>query len=130
MGSRGLRAFKHYSRREFRNTNKIDDIPGTAVGSLVKAPVTNRMVNPLMPVYPLLGATEVGNHDVYAENISKNANKPLTAPVKSRAQRLIRNQNEKPPNFDKEVYKRDIAKFYSTNPGFMQEIDFKKIQQA
>lgn len=130
VGSKGLRAFKNYSRREFRHTNKTDDIEGTTVGSLLKAPVTNRMVNPLNPVYPLLGATEVGNHDAYAENISSNANKPTTAPVKSRAQRLINNQNEKQPNFDKELYKRDIAKFYNTNPGFMQEIDFKKIKQS
>jgi hypothetical protein len=128
-GSKGLRAFKNYYRREFRQSNKVDDIAGSKVGSLVKAPVTNRCINPLDPIYPLLGATEIGENNAFAENISANANRSSTAPVNTRAKRLMQNKGEKQPSLDKEVFKHDIGKFYSTNPGFMQEVDFKKIQQ-
>lgn len=131
VGTKGLRAFKNYSRREYRNTNKVDDINGTQPGSLLKAPVTNRVVNPLNPIYPLLGAKELdGKFNEYAENVSKNANKPMTAPVKTRDSELKRLKVEKQPMLDKEAYKRDIASFYGTNPGFMQDVDFKQIKNA
>lgn len=65
-GSKGLRVFKPNNRREFRETNRIGDIDGTKVGTLLKAPITNRIVDPLNPSYQLLGATELGeNYNAY-----------------------------------------------------------------
>lgn len=131
VGSKGLRAFKNFTRREYRETNKISDIDGAQIGSLLKAPITNRIVNPLNPVYPILGAKELaGNFNPYAENTASNENRCSTAPVKTRKDNLKREKIEKQPNLDKEVFKRDIGKFYSTTPGFMQEVDFKKISGA
>lgn len=132
VGTKGLRAFKHYTRREFRDTNKIQDIPGAKVGSLLKAPPTKRVVNPLNPQYPLLGASEIeGNeNNPYANNERNAPSKPSTAPVKTRGEEFKRLKVEKLPNLDKETYKRDLAKFYDTAPGFMQEIDFKQIKNA
>ena len=127
--SKGLRAFKTHTRREYRQVNRTDDISGTQVGSLLKAPVTNRVVNPLNPVYPLLGARELGeNNNEYAQENFRLENKPSTAPVKTRNRNKRKFEHNN--NLDKEVFKRDIAKFYSTNPGFMQEVDFKEIKNA
>ena len=126
-GSKGVRAFNHYQRREVRPANKTDDINGTQVGSLKKAPATKRATNPLNPEYPLLGAKELDNYDMYNENQPVNT-KPVTAPVKTRSE-MKRHKTERVPNFDKEAYKRDLANFYTTEPGFMQEIDFKKISK-
>lgn len=96
------------------------------MGSLKKAPVTNRKTNPLNPHYELLGAKELDNYDMYNENVSLNA-KPATAPVKTRAE--MKKQIEKIPNLDKEEYKKNLGQFYQTEPYFMQEVDFKKIAQ-
>lgn len=125
-GSRGLRAFRTHKRREVREINKCNDIPGTKVGSLKKAPSTNRQVNPLNPNYDLLGAKELNNYNMYDENVPQNA-KPVSAPVKTRKENVERSQAGKQLNLDKEAYKRDLVNFYGTEPGFMQEIDFKKI---
>lgn len=38
---------------------KIDDIEGACSGSLKKAPVTKRCINPLDPKYEFLGAKEL-----------------------------------------------------------------------
>ena len=53
-GSKGIRAFKYYTRREFRETNKTEDIDGAQVNTLLKAPTSNRVTNPLNPQYSLL----------------------------------------------------------------------------
>lgn len=130
-GTKGLRAFKNYTRREFRETNQVGDINGTQVGSLVKAPVTTRVVNPLNPDYQLLGASELGeNFNAYNQSVQKPASKPATAPVKTRNENLKRLTIEKQPMLNKEGFKRDLASFYCTNPGFMQEVDFKQIQKS
>jgi hypothetical protein len=130
VGTKGLRAFKTHTRREFRNTNKTDDITGTQVGSLMKGPKTNRIVNPLNPTYQLLGGKELGeNYNAYNENVQNIVNKPVTAPVKTRSANYKRLLMEKQPQLEKETYKRDLATFYGTTPGFMQEVDFKQIKK-
>ncbi len=128
VGTKGLKAFKTDSRRDYREINKVDDIQGAKVGSLLKGPKTNRVVNPLNPQYPLPGAKELeGRSNPYGENVQAAANKPSTAPVNARRKNF---SNQKVPNLDKEKFKRDIGNFHSTNPGFMQEVDFKEIQKG
>ena len=130
-GSKGIKAFKYYTRREFRETNKTGDIAGSQVGTLLKAPITNRLTNPLNPEYQLLGAKELGeNYNAYNENISGNAIKPTTAPVKTREEKSKWLKIERQLSLDKEKFRRDVASFFGTTPGFMQEIDFKNIQKA
>jgi hypothetical protein len=88
VGTKEVRAFNYHTRREYRDTNKIEDIPGTKTGSLRKAPVTNRNTNPLNPTYPLLGAKELGEGvDMYGEKPPMPV-KPVTAPVKTRQEML------------------------------------------
>lgn len=130
-GTKGMRAFKNYSRREFRETNKTGDISGAQVGTLLKAPVTNRATNPLNPQYQLLGAKELGeNFNEYAENNSAHANKPTTAPVNTREQKNMFAKIDRQLSLDKETFRKDVGSFFGTAPGFMQEIDVKEIQKA
>ena len=125
-GTKGVRAFKFHKRHDVRQTNKWDDIQGTQVGTLKKAPSTNRQINPLNPDYQLLGAKELGdNFNMYNENVSLNA-KPTTAPVRTRSE-LKKYKTQREPNLDKEAYKRDLTNFYGAEPPFMQDIDFKQI---
>jgi hypothetical protein len=127
-GTKGVRAFKNLTRRNFREINKTSDIEGTKAGSLKRAPNTIRMVNPLNPNYQILGAKEMGEN--YNEfNQASKVSKPVSAPVKTRKDNLQRNRNQMQPNLDKETFKRDISKFYGSNPAFMQEVDFKKIHK-
>jgi hypothetical protein len=79
----------------------------------------------LNPEYPLLGANELDNNNMYDENVNMNI-KPTTAPVKTRNE-MKKLRTERIPNLSKEAYKRDLAEFYGTEPAFMQEVDFKKI---
>ena len=61
-GTKGLGVFaEHHQRKEFRQTNRTDDIEGARSGSLKKAPTTKRMVNPLDPKYDEPGAKELSN---------------------------------------------------------------------
>lgn len=49
-GSKGMGVFAaNHQRKEFKEANKTDDIFGAQPGSLKKAPVTKRSVNPLDP---------------------------------------------------------------------------------
>lgn len=58
VSSKGLGNFASRPRQEFRQTMKVDDIAGTSASSLLKAPKTNRVSNPLNPEYVAPGEME------------------------------------------------------------------------
>lgn len=88
-------------------------------------------MNPLNPDYPLIGVKELeGKFNGYGENVQFNSNKPSTAPLNTNRDHLNKPKVEKPINFDKENFKRDLGKFHSATPGFLQEVDFKAIQKG
>lgn len=48
-----------FNRREYRETNKTEDIEGANAGSLKKSPTTKRVSNPLDPNYSLPGQSDL-----------------------------------------------------------------------
>ena len=56
--TKGLGMFSNRDRKDFRQTNFVNDIGGTSASSLLKAPKTNRMINPLNPEYVSPGDVE------------------------------------------------------------------------
>eukprot|EP00357_Protocruzia_adherens_P026984 CAMPEP_0115018228 /NCGR_PEP_ID=MMETSP0216-20121206/28657_1 /TAXON_ID=223996 /ORGANISM="Protocruzia adherens, Strain Boccale" /LENGTH=642 /DNA_ID=CAMNT_0002389335 /DNA_START=30 /DNA_END=1958 /DNA_ORIENTATION=- len=54
----GKGAFKTRDRRDYKKTNKMDDIPGTSVNSLKRGLQTKRIVDPNNPEYVLIGNKE------------------------------------------------------------------------
>ena len=46
---------ENHERKEFKQTNRTDDIEGARSGSLRKGPKTNRISNPLDPDYSIPG---------------------------------------------------------------------------
>jgi len=46
---------ENHERKDFRHTNRTDDIEGAKSGSLRKGPATNRISNPLDPDYQIPG---------------------------------------------------------------------------
>lgn len=60
--TKGLGAFHETNtRKEFRQTNRNDDIPGAQAGSLKKSPQTKRNTNPLNPSYEDPGHKDLGS---------------------------------------------------------------------
>ena len=61
-GTKGQGVFaENHARREYRDTNRVDDIEGAHSGSLRKAPRTNRVTNPLDPCYDAVGGKELSD---------------------------------------------------------------------
>ena len=61
-GSKGLGVFaESHTRKDFRQSNKTDDIEGAHSGSLKKGPSTKRVCNPLDPSYEVPGQKELGS---------------------------------------------------------------------
>jgi len=58
VGSKTLGMFHQKDRKDFRDTNRVNDINGTNVGSLLKGPATTRDTNPLVPEYNAPGDKE------------------------------------------------------------------------
>lgn len=56
--SKGLGVFADRERKDFRKTNACNDIAGTTASSLLKAPKTKRISNPLNPEYIAPGDVE------------------------------------------------------------------------
>jgi hypothetical protein len=59
---------ENHERKEFKETNRMNDIEGAFSGSLKKGPTTTRISNPLEPNYAIPGFSELANpNDVYGQ---------------------------------------------------------------
>ena len=96
--------------------NRTDDIHGANVGSLRKAPATNRISNPLNPDYNVPGAKELKSaEDAYAKS-SMQFNVKQVGGNAEKAQR--------------EALKTDYAKFYDISRKDAYDLDANKVYQA
>ncbi len=109
-----------------RSTNRTDDIFGSNVGSLKKAPATNRISNPLSPEYAIPGARETGGE------YGKTAVNPFqkTIQQKTAEQTLQRNPIESMPEHRQVEFKKNYAEFYGVNQRDTQKMDYNKLYQA
>lgn len=66
--TKGLGVFaENHERKDFRQTNRTEDIEGAKAGSLKKGPTTNRISNPLDPDYAIPGQKELGEQNPYSK---------------------------------------------------------------
>jgi hypothetical protein len=70
-------------RRHFREMNKTADIPGAAVGTLKRNIVTNRVVDPVDPVYPPLDGGVTSIPDTPFTAYAKKMHDPKDAEISS-----------------------------------------------
>ncbi|CDW78556.1 UNKNOWN [Stylonychia lemnae] len=134
--TKGLGVFsENHDRKDYRQTNKTDDIEGAKSGSLRKGPATNRISNPLDPDYQIPGSKELGEQNPYSQ--TKNT---LTQSQKnfgrSTQQQTAQQTFNKPgplsniPEYKQEKFKEDYIKFYGVDERQAQKLDFNKLYQA
>lgn len=128
-GTKGLGVFAHHTRTKFKQTNKIDDIAGSSVGSLKKGPVTNRSLNPLNPDYAIPGATEYGENNGFGITGQQvvQGTKTMQAP---KPPKVSKPPFKMPNNINREYFKRDINTFYGTEDKNFADIDFNQLYKA
>ena len=64
--TKGMGVFaENHERKEYKQSNRTDDIEGAKSGSLKKGPTTNRISNPLDPSYDIPGHKELGDSNPY-----------------------------------------------------------------
>ncbi len=128
--TKGLGTFANRDRKHFRETNAVQDIPGSQVGSLKKAPVTQRISNPLNPEY-------VSPGDVEYKGTVRHAMDRVgeTCPFKEPKERKTGPPKEVKPYvtyqkpLDTDTLNQDRNTFYGM-PGHGPEIDVNKLYQA
>ena len=127
--TKGLGVFAHHQRKDYTNTNKIDDIAGSTVGSLKKGPTTNRISNPLNPDYYIPGHTE------YNENSGFGKTGQQVVQNTAKSNMNAKNKVPRPPikfqnNINRDGFKRDIGQFYGHEDRNFADIDFNKLYKA
>lgn len=126
-GTKGLGVFAHHQRKNFKETNKLNDIAGSTVGSLRKGVLTNRSSNPLAPDYAMPGSTEYGENNAFGLVAKQVVQKPIQVPT---APKVTKPPFKMPHNINREHFKRDIRTFYGTDDKNFADIDFNKLYKA
>ena len=131
--TKGMGMFSNRERKDFRQTNHVNDIQGTTASSLLKAPKTNRVSNPLNPEYVSPGDVEYRGtmrHAMDRLGEEKQSTKDKPARGKPKFPDLTQPsefRGVKPT--DKEQLNTNRNKFYGYE-GAGPSIDVNKLYQA